>query len=53
MAVMPCSCPIMIIGVTDAKVTPCIMGMREPTFQKPTVWRIVAMPQVNKSALIK
>ena len=42
-----------IIGVTDAKVTPWIIGMRAPIFQKPKVCIRVAMPQENKSALIR
>ena len=42
-----------IIGETAVKVTPCSSGSRTPTFQKPTDWMIDAMPQVNRSALIR
>ena len=45
--------PIAIIGETAVNVTPCSSGSRTPTFQKPTDWMIEAMPQVNRSALIR
>ena len=41
------------IGPTDANVTPIITGSRMPTPGKPTVWTSVAMPQANRSALIR
>ena len=44
---------MLIIGLTAAKVTPCSSGSRTPIFQKPMVWMIEAMPQVNRSALIR
>ena len=43
----------MIIGETAVKVTPCSSGSRTPIFQMPTDCRIEAMPQVNRSALIR
>ena len=42
-----------IIGETAVKVTPCSSGSLTPTFQKPTDWMIEAMPQVNRSALMR
>ena len=42
-----------IIGETAVNVTPCSSGSRTPIFQKPTDWMIEAMPQVNRSALIR
>ena len=42
-----------IIGETAVNVTPCSSGSRTPTFQNPTDWMIEAMPQVNRSALIR
>ena len=42
-----------IIGETAVNVTPCSSGSLTPTFQKPTDWMIEAMPQVNRSALIR
>ena len=42
-----------IIGETAVKVTPCSSGNRTPTFQNPTDWMIEAMPQVNRSALMR
>jgi hypothetical protein len=53
MAVSPAACPIRIIGVTAAKVTPWMIGSRKPTFQKPTVWIRVATPQVKRSASMR
>ena len=44
---------MLIIGDTAAKVTPCSRGNRTPIFQKPIVWMIDAIPQVNRSALIR
>ena len=41
------------IGPTEAKVTPIITGSRMPTPGKPTHWTSVAMPQANRSALIR
>ena len=41
------------IGATDAKVTPIITGSRMPTPGKPTDWIRVAIPQANRSALIR
>ena len=49
----PAATPIAIIGATPANVTPCSNGSLTPTFQKPTDWMIEAMPQVNRSALIR
>ena len=43
----------MIIGETAVNVTPWSSGSRTPIFQTPTDWRIEAMPQVNRSALIR
>ena len=42
-----------IIGDTAVKVTPCSSGSRTPIFQNPTDWMIEAIPQVNRSALIR
>ena len=42
-----------MIGLTAVVVTPWMIGRRTPTFQKPTDWISVAMPQVNRSALIR
>ena len=53
MAVMPYWLPIAIIGVTAAKVQPCISGSRTPKRQKPRDWIKVAMPATNRSALIR
>jgi xanthine/uracil permease len=44
---------ITIIGDTAVNVTPCSSGSRTPTFQNPTDWMIEAIPQVNRSALIR
>ena len=41
------------IGPTAAKVTPIITGSLMPTPGKPTLWIRVAMPQANRSALIR
>ena len=49
----PSANPMLIIGDTAANVTPCSSGSRTPIFQKPTVWMIDAMPQVNRSALMR
>ena len=49
----PSASPMLIIGDTAAKVTPCSRGNRTPIFQKPIVWMIDAIPQVNRSALIR
>jgi hypothetical protein len=49
----PAASPMAIIGDTAVKVTPCSSGSRTPTFQNPTDWMIEAMPQVNRSALIR
>ena len=49
----PAATPMAIIGATPANVTPCSSGSLTPTFQKPTDWMIEAMPQVNRSALIR
>ena len=43
----------MIIGDTAVKVTPCSSGSLTPIFQTPTDCRIEAIPQVNRSALIR
>ena len=53
MAVMPYWLPMAIIGVTAAKVQPCISGSRTPKRQKPRDWIKVAMPATNRSALIR
>jgi hypothetical protein len=42
-----------IIGETAVKVTPCSSGSRTPIFQNPTDWMIEAIPQVNRSALMR
>jgi len=42
-----------IIGETAVKVTPWRSGSLTPTFQKPHDWMIDAMPQVNRSALMR
>jgi hypothetical protein len=42
-----------IIGDTAVKVTPWSSGSRTPIFQNPTDWMIEAIPQVNRSALIR
>ena len=42
-----------MIGETAVVVTPWMIGRRTPTFQNPTDWIRVAMPQVNRSALIR
>ena len=42
-----------IIGDTAVNVTPCSSGSRTPTFQNPIDWMIEAIPQVNRSALIR
>jgi hypothetical protein len=44
---------MLIIGETAAKVTPCSSGIRTPILQNPTDWMMEAMPQVNRSALIR
>ena len=49
----PLARPIAIIGETAVNVTPCSSGSRTPTFQNPTDWMIEAMPQVNRSALMR
>ena len=49
----PSASPMLIIGETAAKVTPCRSGSRTPIFQNPMVWMIEAIPQVNRSALIR
>ena len=49
----PADSPIAIIGLTAVNVTPCSSGSRTPIFQKPTDWMIDAMPQVNRSALMR
>ena len=41
------------IGATAVVVTPWMIGSRTPTFQKPTDWISVAIPQVNRSALMR
>ena len=41
------------IGPTEAKVTPIITGSRMPTPGKPRLCTSVAMPQANRSALIR
>ncbi len=41
------------MGLTAVKVTPWSSGSRTPTFQKPTDWMIEAIPQVNRSALMR
>ena len=48
-----CCWPIIIIGPTEANVTPWIRGIRPPTGPNPNVWINVATPHVNKSAVIK
>ncbi len=43
-----------IIGLTAVNVTPCSSGRRTPIFEPmPTDWISEAMPQVNRSALIR
>lgn len=42
-----------MMGETAVNVTPWIRGSRTPTFQNPTDWMIVAMPQVKRSALMR
>ncbi len=49
----PLAIAMAIIGETAVNVTPCSSGSLTPTFQKPTDWMIEAMPQVNRSALIR
>jgi hypothetical protein len=49
----PSARPMEIIGDTAAKVTPWSRGSRTPILQNPTDWMIEAMPQVNRSALIR
>ena len=49
----PLARPMAIIGDTAVNVTPCSSGSRTPTFQNPTDWMIEAMPQVNRSALMR
>ena len=49
----PAASPIAIIGETAVNVTPCSSGSRTPIFQNPTDWMIEAIPQVNRSALIR
>ena len=49
----PAASAMAIIGDTAVNVTPCSSGRRTPTFQKPIDWMIEAMPQVNRSALIR
>ena len=49
----PAARPIAIIGATAVKVTPWRSGSLTPIFQKPTDWMIDAIPQVNRSALIR
>ncbi len=41
------------IGGIALKATPCITGIRTPMRQKPADCRIVAIPQVKRSALIR
>ena len=41
-----------IIGATDAKVTPIMIGNLTPTNGMPRAWIRVAMPHASKSALI-
>ncbi len=53
MAVSPYWLPIAIMGVTAAKVQPCISGSRTPNRQKPMDWITVAMPATSRSALIR
>ena len=53
MVVMPYEVPMVIIGPTAAKVTPCISGSRTPNRQNPTACKIVAMPATNRSAMIR
>ena len=49
----PAARPIAIIGATAVNVTPWSSGSLTPIFQNPTDWMIEAMPQVNRSALIR
>lgn len=42
-----------IIGETAVKVTPWISGSRAPIRPMPKAWMIEAIPQVNRSALIR
>jgi hypothetical protein len=42
-----------IMGDTAVNVTPWSRGSRTPIFQNPTDWMMDAMPQVNRSALIR
>ena len=49
----PAAIPIAIMGDTAVNVTPCRSGSRTPTFQNPAAWMIEAIPQVNRSALIR
>ena len=42
-----------IIGLTAVNVTPCNRGNLTPIFQNPTDWINEAIPQVNRSALIR
>lgn len=46
--------PIAINGLTAVKVTPCSRGIRTPIFgPSPADWMMEAMPQVNRSALMR
>ena len=49
----PLAIAIAIIGDTAVNVTPCSSGSLTPIFQNPTDWMIEAIPQVNRSALIR
>ena len=49
----PLASAIAIIGDTAVNVTPCSSGSLTPIFQKPTDWMIDAIPQVNRSALMR
>lgn len=49
----PTAVPMAIIGLTAVKVTPWSRGSLTPIFQNPTAWMIEAIPQVNRSALIR
>ena len=44
--------PIAITGPTLLNATPCRIGRRTPSFQTPTVCRIVEMPEQNSAVLI-
>ncbi len=41
------------MGATAVNVTPWSRGSRTPILQNPTDWMIDAIPQVNRSALIR